>query len=124
MSVFKKGNWMGDSDKWSVLKILEPEFVAQCVGVSESSIRRYLVGKRRPAEDVARRLDHLAAIVEEIRWSWTTEGVRRWFFRPRIAFLDGRSPAQILQGGKWNPDDPELQVLLSLAISGRSSDAT
>lgn len=115
---------MDDLARWQVLRILKPDLVAQFVGVSESSVRRYLAGKRHPAEDVARRLDHLSAIVEELRWSWTKEGVRQWFLRPRIGLFDGRSPAQILDGGKWNPVDPEPKALLDLAISGRSSDAT
>lgn len=111
--------------RWQVFRILKPAFVGQLVGVSESSVRRYLSGERRPADDnVARRLDHLAAIVEELRWSWTEEGVRQWFLRPRIALFEDRTPAQILEGGRWNPNDPGPKVLLDLAISGRSSDAT
>ena len=77
--------------------------MATLAGISVSSARRYLAGRRTTPDAVARRLDFLALVVGGLVGSYDEVGVRRWFHRPR-ELLNGRTPAQLLDGD-WDPDD-------------------
>lgn len=99
----------------AVSRVLEPDQLASLLGISVSSLRRYLSGERETPDDVAARLHHLALIVGDLAGAYNEVGIRRWFGRKRTA-LDGRAPAALL-AGEWNPDDPGPQQVRELARS-------
>jgi uncharacterized protein (DUF2384 family) len=87
----------------SIAAVLGPDLLARLLGVSASSLRRYLAASRRTPDAIAERLHFLALVVADLAGSYNDLGVRRWFERPR-ALLDGKSPAQLLRG-EWRVDD-------------------
>jgi transcriptional regulator with XRE-family HTH domain len=95
--------------------VLEPDQLALLLGVSASSLRRYLSGERDTPDDVADRLHHVALIVGDLAGAYNDVGIRRWFDRKRTA-LGGRTPASLL-AGEWRPDDEGPQKVRELARS-------
>ena len=106
----------------AVTRVFEPEPLAELLGISLSSLRRYLSGARDTPDDVAVRLHHLALIVGDLAGAYNDVGIRRWFDRRRSA-LAGRSPAALL-GGEWNPEDKGPQQVRALAQSLTALTAT
>jgi hypothetical protein len=96
--------------------------LAQFVGVSPASLRRYASRSRPTPDAVAARLHFLARVVAELKGAYNEVGVRRWFGRKRTG-LQGKSPAQLLKG-EWNPESRGPQRVLDLARSLASSPAT
>jgi hypothetical protein len=109
--------------EWSaVSRVLDQDQLAGLLGISVSSLRRYLSGERETPDDVAARLHHLALIVGDLAGAYNDVGIRRWFERKRSA-LGGRTPAAMLSG-EWNPDDAGPQRVRELARSLVSLSAT
>ena len=88
----------------AVTRVFEPEPLAELLGISLSSLRRYLSGARDTPDDVAVRLGG-----EE--------------FALVLSGLAGRSPAALL-GGEWNPEDKGPQHVRALAQSLTALTAT
>jgi hypothetical protein len=102
--------------EWPVLaRTLDTDQLASLLGVSVTSLRRYVSGERETPDAVAARVHHLALIVGDLAGAYNDVGIRRWFDRARSA-LDGKSPAALL-AGEWNPDDPDPQRVRALAQS-------
>ena len=100
--------------EWAPLRHhLGDDLVAEVVGVSEASLRRYAAGSRPTPDPVGERLHWLALVVADLRGAYTDRGVRRWFRRPRTA-LGGASPAHLLHGG-LDPDSPRTAEVRALA---------
>jgi transcriptional regulator with XRE-family HTH domain len=99
----------------AVTRVFEPERLADLLGISLSSLRRYLSGSRDTPDEVAARLHHLALIVGDLAGAYNDVGIRRWFDRRRSA-LAGRSPSALL-AGEWNPEDKGPQQVRALAQS-------
>jgi hypothetical protein len=110
------------SELHSLGELLGRDRVAQLVGTSEPSLRRYLAGSRSVPDDIAQRAHWLAIVVGYLRGGYNALGVRRWFERPRTQ-LDGRAPQQLVSG-KWDPDDPGPMRVQALARSLVGSPAT
>ena len=106
----------------AMLELFGTDRVAELVGVSVASLRRYSAGQRPTPDVVAARLHLLARIVAELRGAYSEVGVRRWFERARSP-LAGRSPDAILSGD-WDPDGADAERVLSLARSLSASPAT
>jgi len=106
----------------SVSRVLEAEQLAALLGISLSSLRRYLAGTRETPDAVAARLHFLALVVGDLAGAYNDVGVRRWFERPRTA-LGGKTPAAMLRG-EWDPDDPGPQKARALARALVSFSAT
>jgi hypothetical protein len=104
------------SHEWpAVSRVLDPDVLAPLLGISVSSLRRYLTGERHTPDDVAARLHHLALIVGDLGGAYNDVGIRRWFARKRSA-LGGKAPEALL-AADWNPDDPGPQQVRELARS-------
>jgi hypothetical protein len=103
-------------------RVFDVERLSSLLGISLSSLRRYLSGARETPDNVAARLHHLALIVGDLAGAYNEVGVRRWFDRKRSA-LGGRSPAALLSG-EWSPDDKGAQQVRALARSLASLSAT
>jgi hypothetical protein len=99
----------------AVPRVLDTERLAVLLGISLSSLRRYLSGARQTPDDVAARLHHLALVVGDLAGAYNDVGIRRWFDRKRSA-LAGRSPAALL-AGEWQPEDKGPQQVRALARS-------
>ena len=99
----------------AVSRVLDQDHLAALLGISVSSLKRYLSGERDTPDEVAARLHHLALIVGDLAGAYNDVGIRRWFGRKRSA-LGGRTPASMLKG-EWNPDDPGPQQVRELAHS-------
>ena len=100
--------------EWAPLRHhLGDDPLAEVIGVSEASLRRYAAGSRRTPDLVGERLHWLALVVADLRGAYTDRGVRRWFRRPRTA-LGGASPAQVLREG-LDPDSPRAAEVRALA---------
>jgi hypothetical protein len=92
-----KFEWAG------LLRVMDPDALASLLNVSASSLKRYQSGERATPDSVAARLHYLALVVGDLAGSYNDIGIRRWFQRRR-SLLDGRTPADLLNGD-WDPDD-------------------
>jgi uncharacterized protein (DUF2384 family) len=98
-----------------VLGTLGEDMLADLLGVSVSSVRRYSAGNRSTPQDVAERLHFVAMLLADLAGSYNDYGVRRWFTRPRAA-LQGRRPVDALGAG-FDPDGEPAQRVQELAAS-------
>ena len=109
--------------EWPALsRLFGAERLAQLVGVSPASVRRYETGSRSTPDQIAARLHFLATLVGDLAGAYNEIGIRRWFGRPRSP-LDGKAPDEILNGD-WDPDDPAVRQIRELARSLGASNAT
>ncbi len=99
----------------SVLRVFEPEQLADLLDISLSSLRRYQAADRTTPDDIAARLHFLALVIGDLAGAYNEIGIRRWFQRKRTQ-LDGRSPAAAL-GRNWDPDDAGPQRVRALAAA-------
>ena len=106
----------------AMLDLFSAERLADLLGVSVASLRRYAKDERPTPDVVAARLHLLARIVAELRGAYSEVGVRRWFERPRTP-LRGRAPDDLLTGG-WDPDGADAERVLALARALTASPAT
>jgi hypothetical protein len=106
----------------AMVELFGVERLAELVGISVASLRRYAADQRPTPDVVAARLHLLARVVAELRGAYSEVGVRRWFERTRSA-LGGRPPEAILSGD-WDPDGPHAERVLALARSLSASPAT
>ena len=99
-------------------RVLGVDLLAELIGVSSSSLRRYAAGTRDTPDDVAARLHFLALVVGDLSGSYNDIGVRRWFGRRRSQ-LGGQAPAELLRGA-WDPQEegPEQVRRLAAALLG------
>jgi hypothetical protein len=102
-----KYEWRG------VGRVFAPEDLAELLGVSVSSLKRYQSGERDTPDDVAARLHFLALVVGDLAGSYNDIGIRRWFQRKRTP-LAGRTPASVLKR-EWDPDDEGPTQVRALA---------
>ena len=101
--------------EWApVIGTLGEDLLAELVGVSVSSVRRYTGGSRATPQEVAERLHFLALLIADLAGSYNDFGIRRWLNRPR-APLGGRSPASLLGG--FDPDGPDAAAVAELAAT-------
>jgi len=98
-----------------VLGTLGEDMVAELLGVSVSSVRRYSAGNRVTPQDIAERLHFVAMLLADLAGSYNDYGVRRWFTRPRAA-LQGTRPIDALGAG-FDPDGEQAQQVQELAAS-------
>jgi hypothetical protein len=96
-------------------ELLGDELLAEILGISDSSLRRYSVGGRETPDPVAARLHSVGQIASALAGSYNTYGMRRWFDRTRVQ-LAQRRPKDILVGD-WSPDDDEVRQVIDLAES-------
>ena len=108
--------WLG------VNRILGGDVLAPLLGISPSSVRRYLSGSRATPDVIAARLHFLALVIGDLAGAYNDFGIRRWFNRPR-KLLGSHAPAQLL-GGTWQPEDHGPQRVRDLAAALVSSPAT
>ena len=106
----------------AMIELFGAERLAELVGVSIASLRRYAADQRPTPDVVAARLHLIARIVAELRGAYSEVGVRRWFERTR-SLLGGRSPDSLLSG-EWDPDGGDAESVLSLARSLTASPTT
>ena len=106
----------------AVERVLGLESMAQLLGISASSARRYFAGTRTTPDAVAARLHFLAFVVGDLAGAYNDVGIRRWFHRPR-KMLDGNTPARLLDGD-WEPDDAGPRQVRDLAAALGPSPAT
>lgn len=96
-------------------KIYGIDAVADFVGASAGSLRRYLTGVRMAPDDVAGRAHFVALVSGDLAGSYNAIGLRRWWDRARPS-LGGVSPRTALGTG-WQPDDPAARKVAELAAS-------
>ena len=106
-SPYPQGEWGGVRER------LDDEQLADLLGISTSSVRRYASGERQTPDEIAWRLHTLSRIIAALTGSYNDYGIRRWFVRPRPQ-LGGGTPTEVFAraGGE---DDPELMSLVRLA---------
>lgn len=111
------------ASEWAgVNRVLGSDVLAGLLGVSPSSVRRYLSRSRATPDEVADRLHFLALTIGDLAGAYNDFGIRRWFQRPRKA-LGNRCPVQILSGA-WQPDDAGPRRVRELAAALVFSPAT
>ena len=106
----------------AMIELFGVERLAELVGVSVASLRRYAADQRPTPDVVAARLHLIARVVAELRGAYSEVGVRRWFERTR-SLLGGRSPDSLLSG-EWDPDGGDAERVLALARSLTASPTT
>ncbi len=91
---------------WTVVRrYISDELLTMLLGdISEINIKRYSEGKLNTPRDVAARLHFLTLVIEDLRGSYDTLGVKQWFVRPRKRAFNGKTPLNLLKG-KWHPED-------------------
>ena len=111
------------TSEWrGVCSVLGGDEFARLLGISPSSVRRYLSGSRETPDEIAARLHFVALVLGDLAGAYNDFGVRRWFQRPR-KLLGSRSPGQLLRG-TWRPEDPGPQRVRDLAAALVHSPAT
>jgi hypothetical protein len=109
--------------EWSTLDpLFGAERLAELLGISAVSLRRYASGARGTPDDVAARLHFVALVVGDLAGSYNDIGVRRWFERKRSQ-LGGKAPEQLLRG-RWDPDAAGPRAVRALAASLLGTPAT
>ena len=98
-----------------VVESLGEGLLAELIGISESSLRRYKSGTRETPQGVAERLHFLALVLADLAGSYNEYGIRRWFTRPRVP-LGGRRPADLL-GESFDPEGDDAKAIRGLAAS-------
>ena len=106
----------------ATVELFGVERLAELLGISVASLRRYGANQRPTPDVVAARLHLVARIVAELRGAYSEVGVRRWFERSRSQ-LGGRSPDALLTR-EWDPDGADAERVLALARSLSASSAT
>lgn len=110
------------AQEWRVLlRALGLDLLARLLGISPSSVRRYLSGTRPTPDIIAARLRFLAFVVDDLAGAYNDIGVRRWFDRRRTQ-LDEATPAHALGDG-WSTDDDGPRRVRELARALASSPA-
>jgi hypothetical protein len=117
-----EGSPMPEFEWPAMVDLFGAERLADLLGVSVASLRRYAKDERPTPDLVAARLHLVARIVAELRGAYSEVGVRRWFERSRTA-LRGRAPDDLLTGA-WDPDGADAERVLALARSLTASPAT
>lgn len=111
------------SREWgSLTALFGVDRLAELLGVSPASVRRYMSGARSTPDSLAARLHLLAVITGDLAGAYNEIGIRRWFERPRT-LLNGKAPEELLQG-EWDPEDLGPKRLRELARSLTGSPAT
>ena len=101
--------------EWApVIGTLGEDLLAELIGVSVSSVRRYASGSRLTPQVVAERLHFLALLIADLAGSYNDFGIRRWLNRPRTP-LGGRTPASLL--GEFDPEGTNATAIAKLAAS-------
>ncbi len=109
--------------EWPSLdELFGTERLADLLGISPASIRRYQKGTRPTPDVVAGRLHYLATLVGDLAGAYNDFGIRRWFVRRR-RLLDGKAPRDLLRGD-WDPEGAEAIRIRELARSLGASAAT
>lgn len=98
-----------------LLKVFDLENLADLIGTSGVSLRRYLAGSRTMPDMLASRVHWLALVLSDLAGAYNDFGIRRWFERERTQ-LHGRSPRQVL-GRDWDPDSPDVDKVRELAAA-------
>ncbi len=106
----------------SLARVFEADQLGSLLGISPSSLRRYLAGTRETPDEVAERLHFLALVVADLAGAYNDIGIRRWFERPR-SLLGGKRPAALLSG-TWDPEAPGPRKVRHLARSVLAAAAT
>ena len=104
-----------DAEWRSMREILGDQVLAELIGVSPSSVKRYANEERTASDDIADRLHFVAMVIADLTGSYNELGIRRWFERPR-AQLSGKSPRQAL-GERWQSATPAAVRVRELARS-------
>ncbi|HVA60434.1 MAG TPA: hypothetical protein VNG13_07840 [Mycobacteriales bacterium] len=111
------------TSEWApLIETLGEGLLADLVGISPSSLRRYATGTRTTPDQVATQLHYLALLIADLSGAYNDYGIRRWFDRPR-ARLDGRSPRDLL-GTSFDADSGDTQRLRDLAAGLVGAGAT
>ena len=109
--------------EWPAMReLFGDEPLADLLGISASSLKRYAGKERETPAKIAERLHWVAMVVADLAGSYNDFGMRRWFERSRSQ-LDGRSPRKVL-GAEWSPSDPAAQRVRALAASLVGAGAT
>ena len=109
------GSPLPDRELRQLRQTFDIDQLAQLVGASTVSLRRYLAGSRAVPDEIAARAHWLALVSADLAGAYNELGIRRWFERPR-AQLGGRPPRAEL-GRDWNPDQPGAQRVRDLAAA-------
>jgi len=108
--------------EWERLSgILGLDLLADLVGVSTISVRRYRTAARSTPDGIAARLHFIAMIVGDLSGAYNDMGIRQWFHRKRVQ-LGGRAPSELLTGN-WEPRDPGPGEVRDLARALTASPA-
>lgn len=104
-----------DRELPGLLNVFDVESLAQLIGTSGVSLRRYLAGSRTMPDTLASRVHWLALVLADLAGAYNDFGIRRWFERKRTQ-LDGRSPRQVL-GRDWDPYSTDVDEVRELAAA-------
>ena len=98
-----------------LLQIFDPDQLAELVGSSAVSLRRYSAGTRTMPDRLAARIHWLALLVSDLAGAYNELGIRRWFERSRSQ-LNGHAPEHYLRND-WDPETPSVQKVRGLAAA-------
>jgi hypothetical protein len=103
--------------EWKKMReLFSDEMLSNILAVSEQSIRRYAAQERATPDEVASRLHWLALVVGDLHGAYNSDGVRKWFIRPRKSFGNS-TPLAMLVGHNWAPTDRDAVKIRNFAHS-------
>ena len=106
-----------------LIEVLTPELAAFVFCESKEKLFEYGDNFNIMPAEVKARLDFLLKIIKHLEEICNDEGVRQWFFRPRVR-LNGISPIIIFYKGRWKPEDELPQAVMRFAESLCDADVT
>lgn len=98
-----------------LLRIFDLGDLADLVGSSAVSLRRYASRARTMPDQLAARVHWLALVVSDLAGAYNEFGIRRWFERPR-AQLEAQAPKDLLRG-EWDPQSRPVEEVRRLAAA-------
>ena len=103
------------NSEWKKLRESFPDdMLSKILAISEQSVRRYATQERATPDEVASRLHWLALVVGDLHGAYNSDGVRKWFIRPRKSFGNS-TPLSMLAGTIWTPTDKDPVKIRSFA---------
>jgi hypothetical protein len=108
----REGAVCGDQRLHLLRDILGDDLTAALLGVPVNALQA-LPDRETLPDDADARLTALVPLIDDLRGSYTDDGVRRWWDRPRSA-LDGRSPLETWARAQGQPSDEGVACLRAL----------
>ena len=111
-------DWVAFETIWQHEKeTLGKELYYALLGITEKKARMYEEKKLALPEHLAKKMIVLKELIDSLENTYTKDGIKRWFTRPRLK-LTGEIPAHLLLG-HWEKNMALVNELMDIAKEHR-----